>query len=116
MNKSELIEYFFIENKSGYKTRENHVKKNFSNIYNEIVDYPLNSDEMMFNQKLYNYLYDIIEIPKCLTCEKEIKWRGVFTEGYKEYCNLQCGGKGSKRIDNIKKTVKSKYGVDHISK
>lgn len=116
MKKKDLKKYFLTDNQSGYKTRENHVKKQFPDIYSEIINYHLNNDNMKFNQKLYNYLYNIKVIPNCLTCEKEIKWRGVFSEGYKEYCNLQCGGRGSKRINNIKKTVKKKYGEDWISK
>lgn len=115
MDKDYYKKYFTSDNKSGHKTRENYVKKNFPELYSEIIKYPLNNEDYKFNQKLYNYLYEIKEIPKCLTCGKEIKWRGVFTEGYKEYCNLKCGGKGTKRIDNIRKTVKEKYGVDSIS-
>lgn len=116
MNNDSYIKYFTTDNKSGYKTRELHVKEKFPELYEKINEYPLNGDDFKFNQKLYNYLYNIIEIPKCLTCGKKIKWRGIFTEGYKEYCNLQCSGNGIKRINNIKKTVVEKYGVDSISK
>ncbi len=115
MNKEEFKKYFLSDNKSGYKTREKYVIKNLPELYDNINSFDINNDEMKFNQKLYNYLYNVIKIPKCLTCSKEIKWRGVFTEGYKEYCNLQCGGKGKKRLDKIKKTNLNKYGVEYVT-
>jgi hypothetical protein len=117
MTKEELKKYLIEDNQSGYKTRESHFVKNFPEIHIQIYEHhnEFFDEKYKFNQMLYNYLYDITVLPKCLTCSKTIKWRGVFTEGYKEYCNLQCAGKGDKRLLNIKNTLKKKYGNEILS-
>jgi hypothetical protein len=85
VSKLELINYFLTDNKSGYKTKEKHILINFVGLIDLINNhhnkYFINND-FPFTQKLYNYLYDIIEIPKCNNCGTHIKWRGIFTEGY----------------------------------
>ena len=115
VSKLELINYFLTDNKSGYKTKEKHILINFVGLIDLINNhhnkYFINND-FPFTQKLYNYLYDIIEIPKCNNCGTHIKWRGIFTEGYLTYCSKQCKNSSKIRIERAKKTCLKKYGVD----
>ncbi|MFW5847407.1 MAG: DUF7487 domain-containing protein [bacterium] len=118
IDKKKIIEYLLIDNQSGYKTRENHLNKKFVNLIDEINIYHLKyfkDRNLKFTQQLYNYLYNITQIPKCKYCNKEIKWRGVFKEGYSTYCSLKCSNSSEDRNMNRKETNKIKYGVSHIS-
>jgi len=115
VSKLELINYFLCDNKSGYKTKEKHVLNNFVGLIDLINDYNNKffiENTFPFTQKLYNYLYNIIEIPKCINCGAEIKWRGIFTEGYLTYCSKQCKSSSKIRIERAKKTCLERYGVN----
>src|SRR5208283_2060295 len=113
-DKNELISYFTTNNKSGYKTKEKHIIKKYDKLLEEINFY----DEKHFNlsfpftQKLYNYLYEITKIPKCDNCGNDIKWRGIFTEGYLKNCSKKCKGNSKLRIERGKKTNLKLYGED----
>lgn len=118
MNKNELKIYLSIDNKSGYKTKENHIKYKFPDHYQKINEFEKKSDyptNIKFTQKLYNYLNDIFEIQKCLNCGCEIKWKNKFSEGYQKYCSFKCSSSSGERIKNIVNTNLEKYGVEHIS-
>jgi len=113
-NKNELIKYFKTDNKSGYKTKKNHMQKKFVGLIEEIDEYNkkyFSYNDLSFTQKLYHYLYDIVEIPKCENCGNEIKWRNRFSEGYLKYCSKKCKNESKSRIERMKKTNISKYGV-----
>lgn len=118
INKEELINYFLTDNKSGYKTKENHVRKIFDGLIEKINEHNLIyfKVELPFTQKLYNYIYNITEIPKCDNCNKLIKWRGIFTEGYLKNCSNECKDKSKLRIERTKTTNLKKYGVDSVLK
>ena len=118
INKIELIDYFKTNNKSGYKTKEKHVSKNFEGLVDVINEYNEKyfKLDLPFTQKLYNYLYDIIEIPKCDNCGSEIKWRGIFTEGYLKNCSKKCKGESKLRFERTKETLLKKYGFDSALK
>lgn len=118
IDKNGLIDYFTTNNQSGYKTKEKHVIKNFENLFTTINNYndKYFGQELPFTQKLYNYLYDIIEIPKCDNCGNLIKWRGIFTEGYLKNCSKKCKDKSKLRIERTKATNLVKYGVDSVLK
>lgn len=116
-DKNEMIKYF-SDNKNGQKTRECNIVKRFPNLIGEIAQYNLtfNLNSINLIQKLYNYLYDIIEIPKCETCKNETTFRGIFTEGYLKTCSKKCRGNSLLRLERIKNTTLMKYGVDSVSK
>lgn len=119
MEKTHLIKYFTENNKSGYKTRKNHIIKKFGDLYDIIHSFnekffPNNNFEL--TQKLYNYLYDVKVIPKCENCDNDMHWRGVFTEGYLKYCSKECKNTSKKRIQRMKETCLNKYGVDSVLK
>ena len=114
VNKKELIEYFLTDNQCGYKTREKHIIKKFNGLIDLINDYNQKyfDDELPFTQKLYDYLYEITEIPKCKNCGNLIKWRGVFTEGYLKYCSKKCRNEVMPKIMN--EAIVELYGVKNI--
>jgi hypothetical protein len=52
---------------------------------------------------------------KCLVCGKETKFLSI-NKGYNKYCSTKCSANSRLVKDNYKKTMKSRYGVDHPMK
>jgi len=111
MNNNELKSYLETDNKSGYKTKEKHIKINFSELHDKIINN--NGDDWI--EKLYNYANNINENPKCLHCGKELRLK-IYSKGYHEYCSKICKNKSSFINDKKKITSLLKYGVDNPSK
>ena len=110
--KRELIIYFTEENKSGYKCRESWLKKNNQSLYKNIIDYNIKCNfnpEIKFIQKIYNYIYDFVENPKCPTCNNLLKFKKNLKDGYQKYCSSKC----TLTSDQVKKTNLEKYGVEY---
>ena len=71
------------------------------------------------NQKIYNCVHNITEIPLCV-CGKHLKFKS-YKEGYQSYCSNSCKSKNQKRTQeqyekmkiSYKKTMNEKYGVDN---
>jgi hypothetical protein len=99
MKKKELLKILKTNNKSGVKSRETYIKKNFPETHKTISSLQYDN----WYQKLYHYLYDINEIPKCKNnfCEKKLKFK-TFGIGYHDYCSVQCRNKD---IILIEKTI-----------
>lgn len=112
MNKIEFKKYLETNNKSGFKTREKHIKNNFPDVYEKIIN--LNSNNDWFTN-LYNYLYDLKENRKCPECGKILHVR-LFNLGYPIYCSTSCKNKNIQFKEKIKKSWVKKYGVDNPSK
>ena len=114
MNKLEFIEYLKTNNKTGSKTRINHIKKRFPEIYNEVIKVNHVSN---WYEKLYCYLYDIFTIPKCQnqSCNNFVKFMG-FNKGYRSYCSVKCKNSDINNKNNIKNSLIAKYGVDNPMK
>ena len=111
MNNLELKKYLELDNKSGYKTRENHIKNKFPEVYNDIINYNGNG----WMEMLYNYINNIIENPKCEICNKILHLK-KYNTGYANHCSTSCLNKSETHKIKIKKTWLKKYGVDNPSK
>ena len=79
MTKDEIISYQKTNNIDSKNGTEDDFSKNFSEDHNKIIEfnekyYPNNN--FIWQQKLYNYLHDIIEIPRCIYdyCENEVEF------------------------------------------
>jgi len=111
MKQIELKSYLENDNKSGYKTKETHIKIKFPKIYDIIINHC--GDNWM--EKLYNYVNNITDIPVCKQCGKKLHVirYGI---GYKEYCSISCVNKSIEHKEKNKKTSIEKYGVDNPAK
>jgi len=116
INKLDLITYFLSENQSGYKTKEKHIIKKFDGLIDLINEFNHKyfNFEMTFTQNLYNYLYDVKNIPKCDNCNKEIIWKNRFSEGYRNNCSNVCKHKSKLRLQKQYETNKIKYGDKYL--
>ncbi|MFW5847634.1 MAG: DUF7487 domain-containing protein [bacterium] len=109
--KKNIYNYFSENNKSGYKTRESWLKKNNIELYNLIIDF--NNKNLIscdsFTQKIYNYIFNIKNIPECPTCKKKLKFKKRLKDGYQSYCSTKC----TLVSEKTKQTNLKKYGVEY---
>ena len=106
--------FFTIDNKSGYKTQEKWFSKNHPLIYSEIINYSKKlTIELNFKEKIWFYYNNLTDRPKCITCDREIKFRNRFDKPYGEFCSLKCINENkNEMISRQKKTFNRKYNVD----
>jgi hypothetical protein len=124
-----LIDYFTLNNKSGYKTSKKWLKKNNIILYNEIIQYSEhnNIESENFKELIFLYIHNISSIPKCKYCGKQLKFGRTINESYPVYCSIKCTNKSpehkekmiiNRNYDKIKekteKTMLIKYGVKNI--
>lgn len=109
------FDFFILENKSGYKTRENWFRTNHPSEYFDIINYSKDIDlPLSFKEKIYFYFHKMTERPKCVSCGSEIKFRERFDKPYGDFCSLICINSNKKEMSERQiKTNKIKYGVDY---
>ena len=106
----DLIIFFTSDNKSGYKTKESFIKKNYNDLYKEIINYTIDFKSMPFKNKVWHYIHKIKEIPTCKKCGVDLKFKKSINEGYGVYCSMNCTNSDIEHINKIKKTNNKKYG------
>jgi hypothetical protein len=117
MDKKEIIEYIITDNVGGRKSKEKHFKNFLNKNYLEINDFNYkhySALKLEWRQKLYNYLYDIKEIPICKNpnCSKTVNY--YFSKNrYYDYCSVKCQTSDKVMIEKRKTTTKERYGVDN---
>ena len=90
---------------------ESYFKKHFNEYYDFIISLP----PQKFQEKLYWYINDIKEYPKCKCCGKLVKFR-CFTQGYRTYCSSKCQNSDPDKINRTKQTNLEKYGFEAPAK
>ena len=112
----DFIKFFTTENNSGWKCVENKLKNSYPELVNEINSYAKsnNLDTLSFKEKIFHFINTIPEIPKCKTCNKELKFGRSISEGYPIFCCTKCAGGDINRLEKIKATNIKKYNVEYI--
>jgi endogenous inhibitor of DNA gyrase (YacG/DUF329 family) len=94
--------------------RENVLSLRYPNLYNEILDFNISNIDITFKQKVFNYMNNITEIPKCKICNKNVNF---YNNIYSIYCSNKCQNSDTYLIEksNVKRleTMQSKYGVNY---
>lgn len=115
-------ELFLIERKNsktgkafnGNLAIEKVFKNLFFKIYEELTLFVNKHDfeHFNFNRKLYHFLYDVIEIPKCkYCCLAECHFLGIL-KGYKDHClNKNCKIKHLKYVKTLEHYI-NKFGEE----
>jgi len=99
---------FFLN--GGYKGI-GRVRNNFPLELEKIEEYNKSYGNINWGQKLYNYVNNVPEQPKC-KCGKPLKFY-KFGRGYSIYCSLKCKGEDEELKSRIKNTFIMKYGVEN---
>jgi hypothetical protein len=114
--KEELFNYFTTDNISGKKCTEKWLSKNNLILYNQIIEWShLNLlGDLEFKRKVYHFIIDSKEIPVCLNCNNEVKYRRL-KDGYQPYCSSLCQNSCSIAKDNwLKSWKKGNSNNEHI--
>ncbi len=103
--------FFIDKNKSGYKTKEIYLYKNFPNLHKKIIDFNSNELEYLpFKQKIWHFINNVDHIPTCNYCNIKLKFKRSLTEGYGSFCSISCNNKSEVHIQKVKKTNNQLYG------
>ena len=111
--KTEVLEYFMTDNKSGWKCVRKKLNNNNPDLFNLIEENSKLNDliDLSFTQQIYHYIYELNCVPICKCCKINFpKFRGL-SLGYSVYCSMKC-------INNdldVKLKKKEKYIKNHIS-
>ena len=120
--------------------RENLLSIKYPDLYLDILNFNKSHDDIKFKQKVFNYMNNIIEIPKCKRCSSKVNF---FNNKYSIYCSNVCKNGDDDFIkkssisrnnsmmykygtnytfnvcsikEKINTTLKDRYNIDNISK
>ena len=104
--------FFLTDNKSGKKTNEKYIIKNHIEIYEKINSFIKNNGldiNLPFKEKVYHFINNITEQPKCLNCDNKLKFKRSLKEGYGSFCSVKCNNQSDEHKKKVKQTFKEKY-------
>ena len=106
----DLFKFFIEENRSGKKSKEVWLKKHYPDLYENIIQ---NTNwDISFVEKIYLYINNLTEPPKCLNCNKSVNFKGTLKKGYNKFCSINCLNSSNYHKEKIKKTFQNKFNVD----
>lgn len=116
MNKEELVIKLNVNKKNGSIRTESYFKNNLLDLYELIIEFNnsnFNENQFNWSQKLYNFLENITEIPKCKNenCNNLINYH-LTTRKYPDYCCNKCAQSSSIIMNKKKKTSLLNNGVE----
>ena len=111
------FEFFLKDNISGYKTREEWLKKNHPNFHSQVIEHTSNlTMDVSFKEKLILYFKNIKERPTCKCCSNKVNFTGKLTDPYNEFCSIDCFNSNKEiMMERIKKSNNERFGTDYFS-
>ena len=103
--------FFLTNNKSGYKTNEKWLNINHNDLYLNIINNSLNND-IPFIEKVYLFINDLTDVPRCPVCNEYVKFNGTLKRGYNKYCSIKCLNKSDEHKNKIISTFQNKYNCN----
>jgi len=99
------------------KLKETWVRANLPDLYYQIVNFKLVVDIEHFSQRMYHYINDMNDYPKCVYCTNSNERYQSFTTGYSDFCSKKCALAYSRPSIEYKRKCNTidKYGVAHTS-
>jgi hypothetical protein len=104
-----------ITNNNPVRCSEKYFKKNFNDIYGNILEHFSKSNlkiDILFKEKIWLWVNDSIDLPKC-HCGNYTKINPNWLDGFRRNCSVKCSSIDKIRIDNAKKSTKEKYGSEN---
>ena len=95
-----------------YVRNENKMKNENFSLYTQLNDFNKNFNNIIWSNKLYNYINNIETPPKCRNCENIVKFNR-FSTGYSQCCSVKCHLKSSNTKELRRQTNLSRYGVEN---
>jgi len=112
---NDIKDFFLTDNKSGYKTNEKWLKNNKNELYLSIMNNSLNSN-IPFIEKVFLYINDLKDVPRCPTCNKYVKFIGTLRHGYSKYCSIGCLNKSDEHKNKTRITSIKYFGINNPMK
>jgi hypothetical protein len=112
MEKLEIINK--ILNGSATKLRESYFINKHNDIYDEIIQYCININDLPFKQKLWHWVNDNPNYFTC-KCGKYTTFNKNWLNGYRKFCTPKCAQTETSTKEKRKKTTLEKYGVENIA-
>lgn len=114
MDKNEL--YNLLKEKPNGNVQENIFKKKFP-IHYELISQISFPNDFTFQQKLYHYLNDDINLILgiCPVCGNRCKYRRI-NEGYNSHCSTKCSSIDETVKNKLVNTNLERYGFEYSSK
>jgi hypothetical protein len=108
---------YLIKNEIQYLKFKNpknlHIYKIIYNKYKNIIESEIKFETYSNREKIYCYINNIKERPKCQYCKINVVNFDYFDAGYRKYCCKSCIGKGT--INKKIQTCLKNYGVENPS-
>jgi len=112
MEKLEIINK--ILNGSATKLRESYFINKHNDIYDEIIQYCININDLPFKHKLWHWVNDNPNYFTC-KCGKYTTFNKNWLNGYRKFCTPKCAQTETSTKEKRKKTTLEKYGVENIA-
>ena len=100
--------YFLINNRSGYKSNEKWLSINNPQLYSLIINNSTRTD-ISFLEKIFLFLNNLSDVPKCNNCNNYVKFNGTLKKGYNKSCSISCLNKSKEHKEKIIRTSLIKY-------
>ena len=109
----DYFQFFTTDNKSGWKCRENKLKRNCPELYDEILMFTNQYESLqslLFVQRVYHFIFKLTDIPTCPECDKTPPFFDI-RRGYQKFCSIQCSNKNKEKQELTKQTNLKIYGA-----
>ncbi len=104
----------YLFNSLNHCRKECAIKKFNYSLYKKINDYNIKFSNITWACKVYNYLHNIVEFPKCPECGNILEFHKIHS-GYRKYCSIKCSANSIEIKNKRDSTIMQLYGVDNIS-
>jgi len=106
-------QFFNSDNKSGVKTKESYLFKNYPSIHKQIIDFieSNNLSNLSFKEKVWYFINGVTEEKRCCGCNGEVVFKGNLNKGYSDFCSLSCANINGDLSKRQKESIMDKYGV-----
>jgi len=97
---------------NGSPHSEKYVKKYNLKLYKIIETLNINYSNLRWACKVYNYIHNITEFPKCPICNSDLKFVN-FNKGYRKFCSAKCSANSPETKENKKITSLKNYDTEY---
>ena len=97
------------------RLRESYFSKNHQVIYNDIISYCQNIQDLNFIQKVWHWVNEKPDYFIC-KCGNRTTFNKNWLDGYRIYCSAKCSQSESSTKEKRRQTSLQKYGVDNVAK
>jgi len=109
MDRNEYVKFLRYDNTSGKKVKYKWLLKHYPKVVENIIKHSVHLD-IPFTQKVFHYVHNLHEIPKCLNCDNNAIFTSKTGSHYSKYCSVNCSNKCNLKKERIATVNKKKYG------